>query len=66
MQYDTRENFEFYQNEYGVDFSDVQGQENVKRAFEIAAAGGHNVIMIGPPGVGKIMLETEFLKFYPL
>ena len=66
MQYDTRENFEFYQNEYGVDFSDVQGQENVKRAFEIAAAGGHNVIMIGPPGVGKIMLETEFLQFYPL
>ena len=66
MQYDTRENFEFYQNEYEVDFSDVQGQENVKRAFEIAAAGGHNVIMIGPPGVGKIMLETEFLQFYPL
>lgn len=52
----TREEFLAATDTYEVDFSDVKGQENVKRALEIAAAGGHNVIMIGPPGSGKTML----------
>ena len=53
MIYDTRDVF-FYQSELNTtDFSDVQGQSNIKRAMEIAAAGGHNVIMIGTPGAAK-------------
>ena len=53
---DLIEIFSAEANKYDVDFSDVRGQENVKRALEVAAAGGHNIIMIGPPGAGKTML----------
>jgi len=53
----TREAFFTGINSYEFDFSDVKGQENIKRALEIAAAGGHNALLIGPPGAGKTMLS---------
>ncbi|MCQ2329086.1 MAG: YifB family Mg chelatase-like AAA ATPase [Paludibacteraceae bacterium] len=62
---DVKAEFDNGYDNFGVDYSEVKGQESVKRALEVAAAGGHNILMVGPPGAGKSMMSKRFPTILP-